>query len=501
MKKILLTSIVILLSFIGLNNLKAYTTVGYYDYYNGTNERISPVVSDIRNINNSWGDNGSQVVARDPSFYDIGQYVYIGGATGDNLVVHADYYFGIRVQAFYDPYLENYLSTSRNSLKSSNLKCGLGNFYQGYDNTFSPEITNFNVTYDYVSSSIGKQYLYHVTYDYKQRINNVNLSGTNLWCSFGNNINDVGLFSQMLNNGVYSSQIYFSYINTFSYSVSNDPNTSLLQDITSQNDTIIQQNTEINNSINNVENSINDLTDSQKVCEIIDKDDVTNNGKFLSNDGSLGNSDYYGVTDYIDISDSNLTVLTVFEYNLNRNVCYYNASKTLLSCQNLYNLSNLTIPNNSQYMRVSIYNYGENNTPVFKVCRNGNQSISTSINDINNTIVDDNVDNATNTASNFFSNFTTSTHGLTSIITAPLSAIQTLTSSTCQPLVLPLPFIDTNLTLPCMRDIYVEYFGSFMSLFDIITLGIVSYWVLIRIFNLVKDFKNPEHDEIEVVDL
>ena len=52
-----------------------------------------------------------------------------------------------------------------------------------------------------------------------------------------------------------------------------------------------------------------------------------------------------------------------------------------------------------------------------------------------------------------------------------------------------------------MRQIYNDNFGSFMNIYDVIIIGIVSYWVLVRIFTLVKDFKNPDHDEIEVVDL
>ena len=117
------------------------------------------------------------------------------------------------------------------------------------------------------------------------------------------------------------------------------------------------------------------------------------------------------------------------------------------------------------------------------------------------TLTDDDTDESIDEASDFFSNFSTNTHGLTGIITAPLSAIQSLTSSTCQPLVLPLPFVNSNLTLPCMRQIYDDHFGSFMTIYDAITIGIVSYWVCVRIFSLVKDFKNPEHDEVEVLDL
>lgn len=118
------------------------------------------------------------------------------------------------------------------------------------------------------------------------------------------------------------------------------------------------------------------------------------------------------------------------------------------------------------------------------------------------TITNDNTDESQSTANSFFSGFTSNTHGLTGIISAPLTAIQSLTSKTCSPLVLPLPFMENqNLTLPCMRTIYEEHFGDFINLYDVIILGIVSYWIMVRVFALVKDFKNPDHDEIEVVDL
>lgn len=118
-----------------------------------------------------------------------------------------------------------------------------------------------------------------------------------------------------------------------------------------------------------------------------------------------------------------------------------------------------------------------------------------------NTLTDDDSSGATSSAGGFFNNFSSDTHGLTGIITAPLSTIQGLINNTCSPLVLPLPFVNRNLTLPCLSTIYSNYFGNFFTMYQTITLGLVSYWVLVRIFALVKDFKNPEHDEIEVVDL
>lgn len=119
----------------------------------------------------------------------------------------------------------------------------------------------------------------------------------------------------------------------------------------------------------------------------------------------------------------------------------------------------------------------------------------------NDTLKDDNTQGAQDSAGGFFNDFTTDTHGLTAIITAPLSLISKITSSSCSPLVIPLPFVDKELTLPCMGAIYSQYFGSFLSIYQVITFGIIAYWVCVRIFNLVKDFKNPDHDEIEVLDL
>lgn len=120
---------------------------------------------------------------------------------------------------------------------------------------------------------------------------------------------------------------------------------------------------------------------------------------------------------------------------------------------------------------------------------------------IDDTINNDNVTESNTEYSNFFSGFTTNTHGLTSIITAPLSLIGSITSSSCSPLGLPLPFINETLPLPCLSTIYSTYFGSFFTIYQTITFGIIAYWVIVRIFNLVKDFKNPDHDEIEVLDL
>ena len=125
------------------------------------------------------------------------------------------------------------------------------------------------------------------------------------------------------------------------------------------------------------------------------------------------------------------------------------------------------------------------------------------LDDLNNTINNDDTSSAVNKANDFFSGFTTDTFGLTSIITSPLTLIGSITSSTCSPLSLKIPFLEknNNLQLPCMSTIYQDNFGSFLTVYQTITFGITAYWVCIKIFALVKDFKNPDEDKVEVLDL
>lgn len=117
-------------------------------------------------------------------------------------------------------------------------------------------------------------------------------------------------------------------------------------------------------------------------------------------------------------------------------------------------------------------------------------------------MMDSNTTQAESDASDFFGNFTVEdTGGLSAIITAPLNTIQSLLSSTCTNLVLPLPFVNQNLTLPCMNDIYTTHFGAFFTLYQTIILAIISYRCIRSIFFDIKGFSDPDDDRIEVMDL
>lgn len=121
--------------------------------------------------------------------------------------------------------------------------------------------------------------------------------------------------------------------------------------------------------------------------------------------------------------------------------------------------------------------------------------------DLNNNITNDNVDDASSSANDFFTGFESDDYGLTAIVTAPLNFIKSITSSTCTPLGFPLPFVDKRAELPCMNAIYKEHFGSFLTLYQTITFGIVAYWVCVNTLATIRGFKDPNSDRIEVLDL
>lgn len=102
----------------------------------------------------------------------------------------------------------------------------------------------------------------------------------------------------------------------------------------------------------------------------------------------------------------------------------------------------------------------------------------------------------------FFKNFKTNDHGLSSIITSPLQAIKNLTSSTCNSLNLPIPFSKgQTISLPCMTSIYENKFGIIYTMYKTIVTGYIGYWICVRIYTLIKGFKDPDDDKVEVLDL
>ena len=138
-------------------------------------------------------------------------------------------------------------------------------------------------------------------------------------------------------------------------------------------------------------------------------------------------------------------------------------------------------------------------TPTEPICTNKLDDQTNAINNVNDSINNDNIDSGVGT--DFFSDFQDNSHGLTSIITAPLTAISSITSSTCQPLTIPIPFTNGSVSLPCMTQIYQDNIPTIYNIWKIVSFGIIAYFICLDIFHIVKGFKDPESDKVEVLDL
>lgn len=123
------------------------------------------------------------------------------------------------------------------------------------------------------------------------------------------------------------------------------------------------------------------------------------------------------------------------------------------------------------------------------------------IDNINNSINNDNVNGANGDFDNFKNNsdFSDST-GLQAVIELPLNLVSSF-SNTCQPISITIPFIDYTGTIPCMSTIYRQHFNSLYSVVAVIVNAFFVYRILLKIYEIVHNAKQPDEDKLEVIDL
>lgn len=276
--------------------------------------------------------------------------------------------------------------------------------------------------------------------------------------------------------------------------------------VISQNQEIINQNQQIINGQNNIINNQNNNTDkvidnqnnntdkqidSQKVCNFYDKNSIILDKQYLNSSGVPSSSTNYGVTDFISITSSSEIILTKkLTENFQSNVCFYNINKTFISClpqANLTENQKLIVPNNASFVRFTINKVL--NEPQWSICQNGNQAISGGLNDINSSINDSSspdLDGLKNTAGWLPEG------PIDSILNLPLTLLNSLTtnlSKSCSPVELPLPYIDKNLTLPCLSTIYSQIDGLsvWVNSIGVISSAFILFQYLMNLYKWVDD--------------
>ena len=300
----------------------------------------------------------------------------------------------------------------------------------------------------------------------------------------------------LINNEAFSTAYIFYPAGRVSASIfaSNEANTG-------NQDIINNQNENTQDIINNQNENTQNIIDSQKVCnDNLISNGVTSTEGYLQNTGVLYSNNNWYTTDYYSIFNGD-TVSYIVDSGSNASICFYDSNKILKSCSKYVTGGASFDIDYDGFVRFSVWKVNPSSyftNGYIHTCMNGNQFIGSGIQNIEKGLNDDNV--STSEASSFFSNFTSNNHGVSGIITAPLRLINSLATSTCSPLSIPLPFMNQNATLPCMSTIYSQ-FPTFYTLWQLITTGLIGYWVLIKIFGHIKGMQNPKDDRIEVLQL
>lgn len=247
-----LTIVILVFSLFLFSNVNAYTHVeGIYPVFN-----FNPVeTSDILNLTGTW-QNGTKFHDDDSWFKDVGQFVYVSNVEGIYLNVSADYYFGVEMSTIYEPFTvwNNFLGSDRNTLTSDNLRCGFGAGYGAYDDSYAPTISNFSVVLENGTIDSYLHYRFHIRFNYTQQI--PKFSGSSNFSCWFYSPSELSLFGQVYNPNVYTE--YFGYTQRFNVTLSNDPNTEILDKITDQNDTIINNQEDIKNNTEDIKKTLND---------------------------------------------------------------------------------------------------------------------------------------------------------------------------------------------------------------------------------------------------
>lgn len=92
-------------------------------------------------------------------------------------------------------------------------------------------------------------------------------------------------------------------------------------------------------------------------------------------------------------------------------------------------------------------------------------------------------------------------YGLSGILLTPLNFIKNLSTKSCQPLSLPIPFTNKNISLPCFSTIYSTYVNELLIIWHTVLYGIVVYSIAVDIFKTVKNTLDSDKNNLEVLDL
>lgn len=334
----------------------------------------------------------------------------------------------------------------------------------------------------------------------------------------------------IINNANENTQDIINNNNTNTQDIINNNNDNSQQIIENNNENtqnIIDNQTQ---NSNNIESSLSGLTSAIEGCTNLLSNSMFSNSYYNINGVFTENSNSYLGTNLIQINNSN----SYYIYNLNSNyrtfISFFDSNKNYLGRTGSNLVSSYTLNSNTawtstnqwsntKYIAIS-FNLGTGNIDFMKgylltntiylvegtgKCKNKLDSLNDSINDVNDTLNNSNVESGT--GSDFFNDFNSQDNGgISGIITKPLVLINALLSSnsSCADLNFDISFpgmTAKSVSFPSGCILWNNVPSSVVNVYWLFIVGFCSYYLLKRLFKDVEDLKNPEKDNVEVIDL
>lgn len=114
-------------------------------------------------------------------------------------------------------------------------------------------------------------------------------------------------------------------------------------------------------------------------------------------------------------------------------------------------------------------------------------------------ITDSDIADADNTSKSFFNDFSTTDHGgISSVISAPLVAINKMLDSSCSPL--KTTYKDKEIEFPCGTTFW-DSLGVVKTFLNLIEGGLICYAVVTALYKDIERIKNPDDDRVDVMNL
>lgn len=300
---------------------------------------------------------------------------------------------------------------------------------------------------------------------------------------------------------------YMQNINIYDNSSSAiiDQNNQILNGQDSINQNIIDSNKETQNVI---KDQFNDCRDSVNLFNLSSYPFESNVAYNSSGERVWWGSSYHGILNYFPVSPN--TTYT-FSSNLNSKlarVVFYDSSMNIVDASNAQ-VSTFTTSSNTYFIRFALnvssspsWVQIENGSSASKyepygeeICQNRIDETNDKIDqtnkelgDLNNNITDDSspdIDGLADSAGWL------PPGPLDSVLNLPLSLFNSLTTNlnkSCSPVSIPLPYVDKNLTIPCINTLYDKIgVSTFITWLGVIVSGLMLYTYLLKLYKWIED--------------